>query len=237
MTTTETKQSKTWVIAAAALVAFIGVVAWVLSRPAPTDELAATDPIPAPEAPQPQAPTPKATETPVLEAKIAPTAVEKPAEEPVPANAPVDLFAGEMPDFMADLHAKVLEKKWLNVEQQKQLYHWGQAHKNDARPQLLLAWDSRNRDWDGFAINVYGIAFRADPRATQDPAHLRDVLQLASKHEPGRVEFNEAADIVKTHFGLNALPMIDEELEKLNASGQIARATRLSKMRDILRGH
>jgi hypothetical protein len=235
--TTETKQSKTWVIAAAALVAFIGVVAWVLSRPAiPTDELAATEP-PAEPARPPAAPAPKPSDTPVLEAKVAPVAEEKPEQQPVAADEPVDLFAGEMPDFMADLHARVLEKKFLNVEQQKELYHWGQEHKNDARPQLLLAWDSRNRDWDGFAINVYGIAFRADPRATQDPAHLRDVLQLASKHEVERVEFTEATQIVKTHFGLNALPLIDEELEELNASGQIARATRLSKMRDILRGH
>jgi hypothetical protein len=234
VTTSTTKQSKSWVIAAAALVVFLGILIWVVSRPSvPADELTVAEPTPPPataatEPPKPAAATPApavAAEPEIAEAKL-----------PPPEAAGPDLFAGEMPDFMADLHARVLDKKFLNVSQQKQLYKWGQEHKNDARPQLLLAWDSRNRDWDGMAINVYGIAFRADPRATQDLNNLRDLLDLASQHQVERVEFTEASDIVQKHFGLNALPVIDEMLEKYNAAGDVTRATRLSQMRDKLRG-
>ena len=233
MTTSENKQSKTWVIAGAALVVLIGVFTWVLSRPSmPADEPLAAES-------EPQAlklpPAEPSTASPALQpAEPAPA---KPAAPPPPPPAePVDLFAGEMPDFMADLHARVLGKRLLNVEQQKALYKWGQEHKDDARPQLILAWDSRNRDWDGMAISVYGMAFRADPRAAQDPKNLRDLLDLASQHEPGRVEFDDASKIVKDHFGLNALPVLEEEVEKLTEAGNLVRATRLSKLRDELRG-
>src|SRR5215471_16015231 len=50
--------------------------------------------------------------------------------------------AGPLPDFMIPIHARVLDKQWLDVEAQKSLYHFGREHKDDARPQLLLAWDS-----------------------------------------------------------------------------------------------
>jgi hypothetical protein len=233
--TTQTKQSKTWVVAVAAVVAAIGVAAWLLGRPSePADQAVAEIPS------EPAAAAPKATEPgPSLQAKPAPTSAAAPVAKqelpPTAAGDDVDLFADAMPDFMVDIHARVLDKKWLGVEDQKLLYNFGQEHKDDARPQLLLAWDSRNRDWDGMAISMYRIAFKADPRAAQDFNNLRDVLTLASKHEPGRVEFTEATEVVKKTYGLNALPMLDEELQKLNESGELMRAARLSKMRDELR--
>jgi hypothetical protein len=232
-TTTTTKQSKTWVIATAALVACIGILAWILARPSDDALPADTTAEPAPPAAAPAAAKPTPTPTPST-AAVAP----KPAEPakavlPPPTPAEVDLFADAMPDFMVDLHARVLDKKPLNVQQQKLLYNWGKDNKDDARPQLLLAWDCVNRDWDGMAVTMYGMAFRADPRS-RDQKNLRDLLDLASKHEPGRVEFDDAQKIVTENFGGSALPAVEQQLAKLNAAGELQRAARLSKLRDDL---
>jgi hypothetical protein len=229
-TTTTTKQSKTWVIAAAALVACVGVLAWILARPSDDplpEDTTASEPAERPAAPAAAKPTVSAAAVapkPTAPAKLAP---------PPPAAPEVDLFADTMPDFMVDIHARVLDKKPLDVEEQKALYNWGKQNKDDARPQLLLAWDCINREWDGMAVTMYGMAFRADPRA-RDSKNLRDLLNLASKHEPGRVEFDDAAKIVTDNFGQSALPEIETQLAKLNASGDLQRAARLSKLRDDL---
>lgn len=237
VTTTSTKQSRPWVIGVALLVAAIGVGAWLL-RPTQSDEAAAAE-IPS-EPASAEAPS-KAVQTgPSLQVKPAPTEPTAKADTPKPAAAAdpdVDLFADAMPDFMVDIHARVLDKRWLGVEDQKALYKYGKEHRDDARPQLLLAWDARNREWDGMAITVYGTAFRADPRARQDKTNLRDLLDLASKHEVDRVEFTDATEIIKDSFGLDALPIVEEQLAKLEENGQLARAARLSHMRDALRGN
>lgn len=236
--TTSTNQSKTWVIAGALFVAALGTGAWLLGRPS-QDDIALKE-LPNQPATEPDAPKPPQY-GPSIQAKPAPApAAAEPAAKPVaqPAAAAeddVDIFADAMPDFMVDIHARVLDKKWLGVEDQKKLYFYGKEHRDDARPQLLLAWDATNRDWDGMAITVYGTAFRADPRAKQDKKNLRDLLKLASKHQVERVEFTDATQIVKEAFGPDALPVIEEELNKLEESGELARAARLSKMRDELR--
>lgn len=238
VTTTTTKQSKIWVIGGGALVAAIGIAAWLLGRPTESEEIAANE-IPAEPATLPAATKPT-DRGPSLQAKPAPA--EKPAAktetpQPLAAGDDVDLFADAMPDFMVDIHARVLDKKWLGVEDQKKLYNYGKEHRDDARPQLLLAWDARNREWDGMAITVYGTAFRADPRARQDKSNLRDLIDLASKHEVERVEFTDAEQIVKDSFGPDAIPIVEEQLAKAEELGQMARAARLSHMRDTLRGN
>ncbi|HKU41259.1 MAG TPA: hypothetical protein VJR89_24015 [Polyangiales bacterium] len=228
-TSTTTKQSKTWVIAAAGLVACIAVLAWALSKP--SEEAL-------PDAPTPEEPAPVAAAPTTQEAKPAAVPLAKPAApakvEVKPSAKPeVDLFAEPMPEFMVDLHARVLDKQPLNVEQQKALYKYGQENKGDARPQLLLAWDSVNRDWDGMAVRVYGMAFRADPRA-RDSKNLADLVQLMSKHDTKRVEFTDAQEIIVENYGGSALPIVEEQLAKLNAAGELTRAARVSKLRDDL---
>jgi hypothetical protein len=237
VTTTSTNQSKIWVIAAACVVAIIGAAAWLLGRPSDSEQAEAANDIPSEPATPLAANKPDQT-GPTVQAKPAATAAAKPAApQPTAAEPEVDLFADAMPDFMVDIHAKVLDKKWLGVEDQKKLYNYGKEHRDDARPQLILAWDARNREWDGMAITVYGTAFRADPRARQDKTNLRDLLDLASKHDVERVEFKDALDIVKQSFGLDALPVVEEQLAKLEENGQLERAARLSQMRDALRGN
>jgi hypothetical protein len=222
-----TSESKTLMIAVVALVAFAGMMVWMLAGPseggAPAEELAADPPVPGQTQPALAAPAPKPAAQP---ARPAPT-------EPVVTDS--DLFAGAMPDFMVDLHARVLDKKWLGAPEQRQLYEFGQQNKKDARPQLLLAWDSMNREWDGIAVRMYRIAFRADPRAKDDPSMLRDLLTVASRFD--RTEFREASEIIKEAYGAEALPRIDEEIAKYSAAGMPDRAARLSRLKDKLRSN
>jgi hypothetical protein len=234
--TTSSNQSKIWVIGGALIVAAIGMAAWLFGRPTQDDALAVDD-TPSEPSSAPTAPKPPQTVASV-QAKPAP-APEAPAQKlaappAAAADDDVDLFADAMPDFMVDIHARVLEKKPLGVEDQKKLYFFGKDHRDDARPQLLLAWDATNRDWDGMAITVYGTAFRADPRA-KGQKNLRDLLELASKHDTERVEFTDATQIIKDSFGPDALPIIEDEVTKLEEKGQLARASRLSLMRDKIR--
>jgi hypothetical protein len=133
---------------------------------------------------------------------------------------------------MAEAHLRVLDRKWLGAPMQKQLYEFGQEHKDDARPQLLLAWDSMNREWDGFAVRLYRMAYRADPRAKQEPSMLRDLLDIASRRD--RVEFRESVAIVKEAFGELALPAVDEKLAQLRHAGNLQGAARLQRLRDKL---
>lgn len=156
-------------------------------------------------------------------------AVAKPSAPAVAAAPAVDLFAGEMPEFMAAAHSDTLEKKWLDVSVQKELYAYGKAHRDDARPQLLLAWDSMNREWKGIAVRMYGIAYRADKRAKEDPTMLRDLVDVASQFDT--VEYRESMAIIRDAYGAEALPHIDEQLAQLSAAGDSAGAERLRRLR------
>jgi hypothetical protein len=216
-------QARNLGFAVAGLGAFGALMVWVLtgSSRAGTDQASASAASPAPET---------AEESPPSAAPVATAQQAAPSAQPAAAPQLVlDLFAGEMPDFMADAHARILDKKWLDAAAQKQLYEHGQAHKDDARPQLLLAWDAMNREWDGIAVRMYRIAYRADKRAKQDPSMLRDLLAVASRFEG--TEHREATEIVKEAFGAEALPQLDAALAELRAQGDLVRAARLQRVR------
>jgi hypothetical protein len=220
------KESRNLSIAVGALVAFAATMVWVMAAPSESPSEVEADEEEVAEAPVQPEPVKSAPPS-------KPTPAAKPAAQP-PSEGHFDLFAGEMPDFMANAHARVLEKKWLDVSVQKQLYQWGQEHKDDARPQLLLAWDSMHRDWEGIAVRMYRIAYRADHRAKQDPSMLRDLLSIVSRYD--RTEFREGAAILHEAFGEEALPAIDKELEALRTSGDVTRSARLQRLRDMLTG-
>jgi hypothetical protein len=232
------QQKTLWISAVLAALA-IALITWLVPPSAGVGTESSAPPSAAlPAAPSPQpiaagAAAPKLAAQPATQAQ--PEAKPEPAK-PLPAQpGGSDLFAGEMPDFMADLHARVLEKKWLGAPQQKQLYDWGKQHPNDARPQLLLAWDSRNREWDGIAAQMYAIAYKADPRAKQEPSMLSDLIAIGSNHDLDRVEGKDVLALLQKAYGPEALPRIDQELAKLNSSGQYARAKRLEQLRAAIR--
>lgn len=226
-------QSRGLFVAAFALAVFAAVVVISLMRspggehrteaPAAAADTSASEASRAPAEPEVAAEAEPAAE---------PQAAAK-AEEPASAKSePVDLFAGPMPDFMADLHKVVLDKKPLSAPMQKQLYDYGKEHPDDARPQLLLAWDSRNREWDGFAVRMYRIAFRADRRSKQDPSMLRDLIDIASRHD--RVEYRETTELLREAFGGEAIGPIEEAIERHRQRREGSRVDRLQRLKDAL---
>jgi hypothetical protein len=137
-----------------------------------------------------------------------------------------------MPDFMADIHKRVLDRQLLDVSDQKELYEYGRAHKDDARPQLLLAWDSMNREWDGIAVRMYRMAYNADQRAKDDPTMLRDLLEVASRYDT--VEFDEARGVIARAYGAQAQSQLTAKVSALRAQGKLDRAARLERLGSTL---
>ena len=217
-------ETRNRVLIGAGLIGAAAMLAWSLSTPAKRDTPRFSGPTMVAEG----AAEPAQALEPASATAPSPNAQKLSAPPPAPPPA-VDLFEGEVPDFMAKAHAATLEKTWLDVSVQKELYNWGQTHRDDARPQLLLAWDSMNRDWKGIAVRMYRIAFRADKRAKYDPTMLRDLVDVASQFDT--VEYHEASEIIREAYGAEAVPHIDEKMAELSAAGDSAGAARLRRLR------
>ena len=187
----------------------------------------------APVEPKPAAPVAKAPEP----APAQPAAAVLPAQPTAqaPTREPSDLFAEPLPEDLDKIHKRVSNNQWLNARDQKTLYDYGKEHKDDARPQLMLAWDARNREWDGIAARMYRIAFTADPRAKDDPSMLPDLISIASRFD--NVEYTESASLIKDAYGAEALPEIEDEITLAQRRGEERRVARLNHLRDQLRAH
>jgi len=166
----------------------------------------------------------------------------EPAEPEAPTQAPntaeeahSDLFAAPMPEFMDRIYKRVGDNKWLNANDQKQLYDFGKEHPDDARPQLILAWDARNRDWDGIAARMYRIAYTADERAKDDPSMLPDLISIAARFD--NVEYKEASSLIADAYGPQALPEIEDEIALATRRNETGRLDRLNRLRDEIRSH
>src|SRR5262245_13133069 len=94
-----------------------------------------------------------------------PGASTPPSSKPAEEVEVADLFAGDMPDVMVDAHARQLGGDLLEPDVQRELFAYAERHPHDARPWLLLARDSMQRSWPGFAMRQYRSAIEADPRA------------------------------------------------------------------------
>jgi hypothetical protein len=216
-----TKETRNLLLAVVGLVCFAALMVWSLSDASRAGvEKPSVDA--APSAPAQQAGTDSKS----------PATAQAARATPAPAAPPVDLFAGEMPDFMAAMHARVLGKQWLDVGDQKQLYEYGREHRNDARPQLLLAWDSMNREWDGIAVRMYAMAYHADKRAKDDPSMLRDLIEVGSRYDT--VEFTDTRNILREAYAGQAVPQLNAKIDELRSLGKLDRASRLERLRTAL---
>lgn len=182
-----------------------------------------------PATPKPAAPV--VTAPPAAPAQ--PAAAVLPAPPTEQAQEPTDLFAEPLPEELERIHKRVSNNQWLNARDQKTLYDYGKEHKDDARPQLMLAWDARNREWDGIAARMYRIAFTADARAKDDPSMLPDLIAIASRFD--NVEFTESASLIADAYGAEALPDIEDEIALAERRGEQRRVARLNHLRDQLR--
>ncbi len=209
--------------AIAVLLGFAAMMAWVLAGP---PGAAGRGNEPRRESPERAIPEPPAA--------AQPQKTEPPAQPAPTVQAPTapDLFAGPLPDFMQTARTRVAAGQWLDIEQEKQLHAYGRAHRDDARPQLLLAWDSVNREWWGIAVRMYRIAYHADARAKDEPSMLRDLLQTASRFD--KTEYREASALIREAYGLAALTRLDPLLAELRARGDVVGAARLQRLRNTL---
>jgi hypothetical protein len=209
-------------------------------------------------APRNQDPDPEADASGTTEREFAPSVAVEPKPAPAPAKAaapepaqpaaavlpaqapaeqkprePTDLFAEPLPEDLERVHKRVVNNQWLSSRDQKVLYDYGKEHKDDARPQLMLAWDARNREWDGIAARMYRIAFTADGRAKDDPSMLPDLISIASRFD--NVEYTESASLITDAYGAEALPDIEDEITLAERRGEQRRVTRLTHLRDQIR--
>lgn len=223
------KRSGTWTLVLS-LVAAAGLAAWLIGGPREAEQ---AEPNSGTIVEMPPAAEPTLVQAEPVKKPAAPSA---PAPQPSAASAepaPSDLFADPMPEFMTPIRDRVLAKRWLDVSDQKQLYEYGKLHKDDARPQLLLAWDARNREWDAITAQMYRIAYRADQRVKDDPNMLPDLLAVASHHD--RMEFDEASGVIQDAYGAQALPRIEADISEARQRGEEQRLTRLNRLRDSIR--
>lgn len=167
--------------------------------------------------------------------KPTPAPQPAPAAEAPKAHDPVDLFAQPLPEDLDRIHKRVANNQWLSSRDQKALYDYGKEHKDDARPQLMLAWDARNREWDGIAARMYRIAFTADARAKDDPSMLPDLISIASRFD--NVEYTDSATLISDAYGPEALPEIDDEISLAERRGEQRRLGRLKHLRESLAAH
>jgi hypothetical protein len=225
------KRSGTWWTLGLILVAAACLGAWLIGGPStPEADEPSTGTVVEMPPPQPTVVQTELVQKPAEPAKPAARAPQPTAASPEPQS---DIFSGPMPDFMVSIRDRVLEKRFLDVSDQKQLYEYGKEHKEDARPQLLLAWDARNREWDGITAQMYRIAYRADKRVKEDPNMLPDLLAIASQHD--RMEFDEASGVIQDAYGAQALPRIEADIAEARQRGQDMRVTRLNRLRDNIR--
>jgi hypothetical protein len=126
-------------------------------------------------------------------ADAAPEAAADPA-------APVDMFAGDMPDLLLEAHVRQLDGETFGLSTLQALYDYAKEHGSDARPWLLLARDSMRNKWVGMAVRQYRSAIAADRRAAEQEGVYEDLLQIASDYEG--VEHREAIEILSSVYGV-----------------------------------
>lgn len=135
------------------------------------------------------------------------------------AAGPVDLFAGDAPDAIVDAHARQLDGELLEIALLRALFELAKAHPGDARPWLLLARDSMQRDWVGFAVRQYASAIEADDRAAQDASVLADLIEVAASGAYGELERREASALIVDAWGARAVPAIDQKIAAMRVAG------------------
>lgn len=220
-------------MAAAAVVA-VSAVTTALLWPEPDRKRADTVPAPpktaAPSvsawAPVEQLVTPKESRTVVpvaLDAGRRPTA-------PQPEQRTADFFSGPAPELIERAYDVVSSGRRLHSKRVKEVYEYGKTHPDDPRPQLLLAMDSMNRGWYGFASDHYVRAVKADAEAANDPRVMRDLIRIASrKHDS-----DEAREALVDIYGRGALAAVQQATEDARAQNDSPTEARLSDLAEVL---
>jgi hypothetical protein len=180
-------------------------------------------------APQEQLVRPSEIAVPVAQGERAPDAA---VAEIDPTAETVDLFAGPAPEIIERGHQFADSGRPLHSKRVKELYDFSKAHPGDARPQIVLALDSMNRGWYGFAAGHYKKAFEEDPRAAKDPRVLRDLLKIAGR----RHDSDRAREALAAIYGRDALVPAQRAMAEASERGEEATAERLGELVTALEG-
>lgn len=177
----------------------------VLEDEAPEDDGLADPPVP--DTPSPAAPPP----------------------EPE-AGAASSLFDAPAPELISKGYEFASRGQRLRATKVKAIFDYGQEHPDDARPSLILAIDSLNRGWHGFAAKHYLKAYQKDPRVRDEPRMFEDLLSMVGKSRDAA----PAADAIVEIFGPEALPEVENGLAEATAQGDRYRAEQLRELKERL---
>jgi hypothetical protein len=144
----------------------------------------------------------------------APTAADvarKPARNPWARPAPKNLAAARKAAASGDKGSERLIAA---------LRKYNREHQMDPRGHLVLALIFRNRNWRDDTLKQYETALERDIRARGTPEMLRDLLQIVAA---GESTGERATQLIRTVYGSEALPTIDQMLEtsKVDAAGRL----------------
>ena len=155
-------------------------------------------------------------------------AAAQPTQRPRPHRRSICSRA-TMPDFMTTCTRACSTSNSSTSRTRKQLYEFGREHRDDARPQLLLAWDSMNREWDGFGVRITAWLTLPTERAKDDPRMLRDLIEIEPLRH-GRVQ-GSARSIMREAYGAQAVPQLNAKIADLRSQVHIDRVARLERLR------
>ena len=223
-----------WMVGGLA-VAALAIFVWSRqSASTPQRSASESEPAAAPRPAQLEKPRPAATAAAPAAAANSAAARPRPA---VTGNiaplAPLDLFAGDVPEVLKMTHQVTAGGGQLALGRMKELYQLGKDHPGDARPHLVMAEDAMNRGWEAFAVDHYTRAQREDPRARQDPRMLKDLVAIASgKREPAK-----AASALVSIYGAAAVPAVEEALAEAGDKGDLTRVEQLANLSRELAQH
>jgi hypothetical protein len=210
-----------WLAAALVAAAFVAFVVW----PRPDAREARPSETKAEPAP-PAEPAPVQFEKTTAAAAPAPARPRASAAPTIAALAPLDLFAGDVPEALRMTHQVTAAGGQLALERIKELYQLGKDHPGDARPHLVMGQDAMNRGWEAFAVDHYTRAQKEDPRARQDSRMLKDLVLIAGgKREPAK----GSAALVSI-YGAAAIPAVEEALAEAGEKGDERRVQQLANL-------
>lgn len=139
------------------------------------------------------------------------------------------MFDGEAVELLNDARLRVSRGARMPASMKLALYRYGKEHPEDARPQLLLAFEETRLEWWRAAIGHYERALAADPRTRSNPKVLPDLLRMISTRERDR-----AAEAIRKHYGGEAKPAIEAAIRAAGAAGQNHRVEQLESLRKSL---
>jgi hypothetical protein len=220
------------IVAVSAGIAALGVLAILLWQGL------APEGVRRPPPPRAQPASPTLPEWAPAEQLVLPSALEKFPEPDagrkppalVPEAETVDLFSGPAPELISRGHEIVDSGGRLHSKRVKELYELGKQSPGDARPHVILALDSMNRGWYGFAVGHYQRAVEENPEAAKDPRVMRDLLNMAGR----RHHAEKAQAAVASIYGPTALPAVRAAIEEAMAEGDAKRAGYLEELAQSL---